>query len=70
MKNQPKQITTNILYGRGYTINQAAIKVGRTAYHVSQVVNGKRSSKKLTEQLLALPFRTLKLSEAKPALEK
>lgn len=61
-----KQITTNILYGRGYTIRQAAVILGRTDTHVGEVVRGRRKSPKLVAKLLALPYRELRFdNEAK-----
>jgi len=63
---QPKEINTelkapthNQLYAKGWTVTQAAREIGVTSTHVSAVINGRRISKRVTQQLWALPHREL-----------
>jgi len=58
-KKQPKRINRNQLYQKGWTISQAARAIGRTPVHVAAVIDGKRTSEKLLEQLVLLPDRPL-----------
>lgn len=56
-----QSITQEELLAKGYNFAQAAREVERSAYHVWAVVTGRRTSKLLTKQLLALPDRNLQL---------
>lgn len=60
---QADTITKNWLYSHGYTIAGAARIIGRSAAHVNMVLNGRRESKAVTEDLKKLPLRPLRLRE-------
>ena len=45
------------LYAKGYTIAQAARRIGRTTQHVHAVLHGQRKSWAVMKALLALPAK-------------
>lgn len=61
MQHQTQGI--NWLYARGWTVRQAAKKLGVSYSHVAYVLRGERKSKRLLDSLRALPQRTLNLRE-------
>ena len=56
---QANTVNLSWLYGRGWTITQAAQHIGCTKAHVSQVLAGKRHSSRLIARLHQLPQRDL-----------
>ena len=53
--------TINTLYANGWTIRQAAAKLGLSYSHVSYVLRGERESAKVIRSLQALPKRELQI---------
>lgn len=62
-KEQAK-ITAVELFNKGYTGAAAARALGCSRSHVNQVLNGKRESKPLMLQLIALPRQEPRFREA------
>ncbi len=56
-----KKLTLNELYAKGWTVRQAASRLGRSYSHVAAVLRGQRCSQQLMSELCALPTRDLKL---------
>lgn len=62
-KQEP--ITKQWLYGRGWTIQDAANHFGVHRVHLCLVLSGKRKSKKLLRQIALLPYKKLQLRKIK-----
>lgn len=54
---QDQTFSSAWLYAKGYTIAQAARRIGRSTQHVHSVLNGKRESAAVMNALQALPQR-------------
>lgn len=57
--------TINTLYANGWTIRQAAAKLGLSYSHVSYVLRGERESAKVMRSLQALPKRELQIQRGR-----
>lgn len=60
---QDQTIDKNWLYAQGWTIRQAARKLGRSPQHIAEVLKGTRRSEPLLRKIKKLPLRSLSWRE-------